>query len=815
VDEETTVTTRFTTGIYGNLRSIRHLAAVRCKVEIAFAGLFAICLMPACVDTGGKDSSNKECTTADAANGGRQDSDADAGRGEQVPEFKGQAWHNVPIVGGGFVTGIVYNQSEPGLVYARTDIGGLYRWDPEADRWVALTDWVGFDDVDLTGIESVATDPVDPDRLYAAAGLYTSFWSMQNGVILRSSDRGKTFKQSMLPFKFGGNMAGRSMGERLAIDPNQHDIVYYGARSGNGLWKSLNAGVTWNRVESFTATGDWSDKDSNDAVGVVWVLFDPLTGAPGKPSQTLYAGVADTVANIYRSCDGGQTWAAIPGQPADGYLPHHGVLSKNGVLFVTYSNTAGPYDGTKGDVWKFDTNTEHWTRISPIPSSSSDDYFGYGGLAVDAQHPDTLVVTTMNSWWPDANIFRSVNGGSTWRRIWDWGNYPARNLHYTQDISAAPWLNFGVTSPVPPAPAVWLGWMIGDIEIDPFDSDKMMYVTGTTIYGTGNLTDWDADGTVDISVKALGIEEIVTNDLISPPEGAPLLSALSDVGGFRHEDITCVPSSIMTNPVFATGTSIDYAELKPNFIVRVGDGDEQLSSSFAAFSHDDGASWAPSPTQPEGARGGLVAVAADGKRVLWRPYQSTVSYTVDEGVHWAASTGLPAGAWIAADRVNPAKFYGSVGGNFYVSLDGGTTFTATVATGLPNSWTTHKAVPGVEGDIWLAGGSSTSGRYGLWHSVDSGTSFVRIDSVEQADVVGFGKAAPSQSYVALFVSAKIGGIRGIFRSDDGGSSWVRLNDGQHQYGKLWQVITGDPRVYGRVYVGTGGRGIIYSDIDSP
>jgi len=37
-----------------------------------------------------------------------------------------------------------------------------------AVRWVALTDWVGFDDVDLTGIESVATDPVDPDRLYAA-----------------------------------------------------------------------------------------------------------------------------------------------------------------------------------------------------------------------------------------------------------------------------------------------------------------------------------------------------------------------------------------------------------------------------------------------------------------------------------------------------------------------------------------------------------------------------------------------------------------------------------------------------------------------
>jgi photosystem II stability/assembly factor-like uncharacterized protein len=53
-------------------------------------------------------------------------------------------------------------------------------------------------------------------------------------------------------------------------------------------------------------------------------------------------------------------------------------------------------------------------------------------------------------------------------------------------------------------------------------------------------------------------------------------------------------------------------------------------------------------------------------------------------------------------------------------------------------------------------------------------------------------------------------FQALFRSDDEGKHWVRINDDQHQYGWI-NHVTGDPRIYGRVYFGTGGRGVVYGD----
>jgi photosystem II stability/assembly factor-like uncharacterized protein len=718
------------------------------------------------------------------------------------------AWHNaVTGGGGGYVPGIVFNTKQPGLAFARTDIGGAYRWDPRTGSWVQLLAWVGPDDWNLSGVESIATDPVDPNRLVLAVGTYTNSFTSQNGAILRSTDQGRTFKRTDLPFKNGGNMPGRSMGERLAIDPNDDRVIYFGTRSGNGLWRSTDFGATWSQVTSFTAVGDYVEQPGNiyagDPDGVVWEAFDPSTGSRRHASQTVYAGIATKNGpSIFRSTDGGATWAAVPGQPV-GLLPHHGVWS-NGALYISYSNGAGPFDGTSGDVWKLDGTTGAWTRISPVPSTdTANDFFGYGGLTVDAQHPNTIMVAALNSWWPDTIFFRTTDGGATWTRIWDWAGFPDRTLRYSMDASAAPWLDFGVKVATPPVPAVKLGWMVSALAIDPFNSDHLFYGTGATIFGTSDLTNWDRGTPVHIAVAAKGVEETAVQDVISPTAGAHLVSALADIGGFRHDDLTTTPPEMFTNPVFGTTTSLDYAGAMPNVIVRAGNG----GTSGAAFSADGGSTWTPAASQPAGVSGGgVIAVSADGARTVWSPSGAAVSVSADGGATWTASAGIPAGALVRSDRADASRFYGLANGRFFVSTDGGATFAASAAMGLPTS-ARFAAVPGRAGDVWIAGDPG-----GMFHSTDGGATFTRLANVTMADDVGFGKAAPRHTYPAIYTSAVVNGVHAMFRSDNAGASWVRISDDRHQFASTNQAITGDPRIFGRVYVATNGFGIVYGDI---
>ena len=704
-------------------------------------------------------------------------------------------WKNAQIVGGGFITGIEFHPTEPGLVYVRTDIGGSYRWDTRRARWLPLNDDTSPERWNELGVESIALDPTNPDVIYEAVGEYTESWA-PDGAILRSCDRGRHWHRTPMPIQMGSNEEDRYSGERLVVDPAAPNVLYFGSRE-NGLWVSRDEARTWSQVSSFPVTGPVPNSEGLSD-GVIFVKFGPPL--PGSKYPTIFAGVSALAGNLYFSTDDGASWQSVPGAPS-GVTPTNAALSSDGSLYVTYGYLPGPNSvgSGLGAVYKYDLSTGVWTNITP--AGAYDDtgplWYGFANVVVDPEHPQTLMVTTMDDWWPGDNLYRSLDGGATWKSVASVPGYPSNSpSYYQQDWSLSPWITFGDTSPS-------FGWWMGALAVDPFDSNHVMYGTGATIWATDDMTNIDSGNIVQFSIGALGIEETAVNALISPPAGpAHLLSAVSDLGGFTHTDLDQSPQQgLWTSPVFTSGYSLDYAGADPLVIARTG----TSSGTTGAFSADGGLTWAAFPSEPAQNAPGSLAVLANGQTILWAPTGGPVSYSKDLGNTWIASTGAPGGDGVAADKADPLRAYifDSATGTLYASHDGGVTFTP-AASGLPTSGTLM-ALYDRAGDLWLATAS------GLFHSADGGATFMRMPEVVSAIAVGAGAPPPGRPYPALYLIGDLQtGVQAIYRSDDAGHSWQRINDDRHQFGTQ-QVITGDPRIYGRVYLGTNGRGVLYGD----
>ena len=257
------------------------------------------------------------------------------------------SYGQVAIGGGGFVTGIV-STCEPGLFYARTDVGGAYRWDKDQDKWISLSYDISEDDKGLLGIDGIAVDPNNAANVYLAAG--TSYFSNAKTCILVSHDYGEHFKQVDVSdkIKVHGNGMGRGNGERIAVDPNNSDIIYCGGRTG-GMIRSTDAGETWETVSSFPVT---STPNEN---GINIILFDGSKSADGKTTR-IYAGVSESkVENIYYSDDAGETWNTMPGidEKALKFMPQRFDLDSKGNLFVSYGNHEGPWNSAQGTIYKY------------------------------------------------------------------------------------------------------------------------------------------------------------------------------------------------------------------------------------------------------------------------------------------------------------------------------------------------------------------------------------------------------------------------------------------------------------------------------
>lgn len=685
----------------------------------------------------------------------------------------GYVWKHAPVGGGGFVTGIVTHKTS-GDRYCRTDVGGAYRWDAANNKWIQLLDWLNESENGFIGVEALALDPQNANNIYMLCG--TSYINNGRTAILKSTDKGNTFTYTDVTSKFKahGNGYGRGNGERLAVDPKNSNILFCGTRA-NGLWKSTDAGVTWNLAWNGVTT-------TPNENGICFVLYDPSGNVVGGASQTIYIGVSRTgSANIYKSTDGGATFTPISATTS--FMPHRAALQGT-TMYVTYSDDAGPQSSNgDGKLYKLNTATGVWTNVTPVHSKD----YSYGGVSIDPTNVNRVIVSTCGMYWNNQFgtgwgdfIFLSTDGGSSWTL--------KNGTNATYDSNGIGWSAGGAVN-----------WM-DCIEFDQANLSKVRVIGGGGVYTCSDITAANPSWKYDV----IGIEETALLDGISIP-GGPFISSFGDVTGFVHEPLTAYPSKKLS-PADNNNQSVAYAAGNTNKVVRASNG-----GNVVYYSNDKGATWTGASTNM--GTGGRVAISADGGTILHCPGGSTTTYyTANNGASWAACSGVSLGdAAPVADQVNSNYFYiyNPTNGQMLRSSNKGASFSVA---GTPGASTANhpwepaliRTAPGLEGHIWVPLGLN-----GLKYSTNYGATYTAVSNVTYCKTVGIGKAMPGSGYPTVFIWGTVSGITGLFRSTDQGASWTRINDDAHEFAGA-PLLVGDMNVAGRVYMSAGGgRGLIY------
>lgn len=664
-------------------------------------------------------------------------------------------WNNVAIGGGSYVTGVYIHPLEPDLVYIRTDVGGVYRWNSVDKRWIPLTDRFRLTESNFYGGEALALDPNNPNIVYIATGKYTTA-SVGLGTIFKSSDRGTTWTKLNINLPMGGNETKRWTGERLAVDPFDSNTLFFGSRL-NGLWKSSDGGATWFQVSSFLG-----NPEAN--IGITGILFDK--NKPGLVYANTYGD------GIYKSTDTGVTWERIPGSPLH---VNRMALANNGSLYATHNLGVSKYANM---VWSYITPSDAKTRFNAI--------------SVDPKNPErVLIAYDQYSRIDDScRVFQSTNGGTTWQKTM-----------YDLD-SQVPW---------------WHHWYFASatsaIEFDPTTPGRVWL---TDWYGTWQTDNINKPRSVWLNYQT-GHEGLVSFALVSPPSGSLLLSGVADVDGFNHsQGLNTYPSTKLggnNSPRFQDTYSIAYSENNPLRMVRVG-GTRWNNTYTGATSTDGGHTWKKFSSFPQHTIPLRVAVSATNPNL----FVAIVSEgqpirTTDGGASWSGVSGLPngpKGTWywgqpLAADKVDSNTFYYYSDGKVYRSSNGGASFSV-VNSSLPSeNWSTLKTVPGVQSEVWLS-----LDWHGLYRSKDGGTTFAKIAGVERAYLFAFGKPQPGSTIATLYLYGKVSDLgQGIFRSLDNGKTWMSIGDPQIPIGNDPNVMEASSQQFGLVFIGTNGRGIYY------
>ncbi len=384
---------------------------------------------------------------------------------------------------GGWLTGFASHSS--GRLYARTDVGGVYRSDDQGGAW----QFVSGNMLSTAGlfVQGLAVGENSPDTVFQAVGTGYASADGSRGI-WKSMDGGASWNHVLPGVNFSGNDDLRWQGECLAITPGTGDQEVFAISRKNGLWRSVKGGTP----------NSWVKEGGS--------LFDGLIGHvvhfhPAFPDEIFVGGVKDgSTSALYkgvREAGGSITWSAIT-VDADTTSVTRLARLPNGVLFAAVQN------GSQNLFFKSDAAGTSWEDITTavLGPHSANHPVGMCHVLRDG--------TTIILGWIAGPTRKSVDGGSTWSTL---------PLAITGDRPVA--MLASDTSP---------GWARGSLHQDPLDENRWYLPNGF-----GPFVSPDAGNTVSYMTKGIG-EVVAWKPVWHPNDPQRIYLPVADLIGFVVTD---------------------------------------------------------------------------------------------------------------------------------------------------------------------------------------------------------------------------------------------------------------------------------------
>jgi photosystem II stability/assembly factor-like uncharacterized protein len=310
-------------------------------------------------------------------------------------ELLGLKYRLVGPPAGGRVSRVSGVPGDPLTYYAATASGGVWKSTDGGIRWKPV-----FDDEPASSIGSVAVAPSDPNVVYVGSGEANIRGNVAQGNgIYKSTDAGKTWQHVWTQDGQIGT---------LVVHPSDPDVAYaavlgkpFGPNPERGVYRTRDGGKTWERVlfrDADTGASDVALDPTNPRI-----VFAGFWQARRRPWELVSGGPGSS---LHVSRDGGDTWKQLTGEG----LPE-GIWGKVGVA-VAPSDPRRVYaliEAEKGGLFRSDDGGQTWSLANGHHALRQRAWY-YSTLTVDPQSADVV-------WFPQVPMLKTVDGGKTIKSV--------------------------------------------------------------------------------------------------------------------------------------------------------------------------------------------------------------------------------------------------------------------------------------------------------------------------------------------------------------------------------------------------------------